>query len=508
MERSKKSFRNSSIAAIGQIVILLATFVSRTVFIKVLNETFLGFNGLFSNILSILSFADLGIGTAITFSYYQPLVNDDREAVNAISTFLRRIYQIIALSILIIGIAVVPFLGKLTGVHDSKYHIGLYFVLYLLSSVLTYTVAYKRTLLIASENGYIDSLNQMWMKVIQAIIQVISLLFFRSYESYLIVQIITVVVSNLQISRKTDSLFSWVDFHSTKKIPQKILKELKQNVGGMIASRVGSIVVLNTDNILISMFVSIGSVGLYSNYTMLTNAALQVITQCTGAVSPNIGHDLINKDRESNFETFSQILSFVSVFVSFAAASFAVLVNPFVDIWIGHKYVFSTTVVVLIVLNFFLMAFRQVAISYVQATGLFWDLKWKQIIEAGLNLVFTLVLLYSGFGIEGVLMGTVLSTLMTSIWWEPYVVYKKIFKKDLISYLLKFVGSVFLAVFLTLLGVVCTKFIWKNTFSSFIMLSIIVVLLFGLISVGVIYLTNARVIFKKILRILSSRLSW
>ncbi|WHQ49459.1 oligosaccharide flippase family protein [Lactiplantibacillus plantarum] len=273
--RRKASVINSTVAIIGQFLSLLFSFVSRTIFIRVLGEQYLGLNGLFTNLLNILSFAELGIGSAIVFSMYRPLSEHDIPQIKALMFLYKRCYHIIALILMFGGAVILIFLPYLIA---GKYDVGniyIAFLLYLLNSVLSYFWSYKRSIFVANQEGYINSFNQLIFNVVMQSIQIIFLVMYKSYYVYLVIQIVFTVLSNWQISKLANKRYPYLKERVTERVEKKTLSYLKRNVIGMISSKIGGVVVFGTDNLLLSGFIGLAAVGKYSNYTLIIMVLLQ-----------------------------------------------------------------------------------------------------------------------------------------------------------------------------------------------------------------------------------------
>ena len=202
ISRKKATVKNAITAFFSQIIKLLGQFLVQSIFIRTLGAKYLGANGLFNNILTFLAFAELGIGVSFSFSLYKPLAEDDEETISAIMTLFRKIYNVIGVVILVLGLIVTIFVPNLVKANSSIEHIRYYFVLYLLSTVVSYFFTYNRSLLIADQLGYIDSQNQLVFSIIKYIFQIFFLLNFDSYTGYLVVLILTNLLSNVAITIK------------------------------------------------------------------------------------------------------------------------------------------------------------------------------------------------------------------------------------------------------------------------------------------------------------------
>lgn len=414
---------NSSITFFAQIINIVLKFILQTIFVKTLGTTYLGINGLFSNVLTILSFAELGIGTAITFSLYRPLANDDQETLNIIMAFFKKAYRIIALVVAVIGLLLLPLLPFMVKGHvDNLYYI---YLLFLSNSVISYFFSYKRSLLLADQNAYINIINQLEFVVLQVVLQVVVLLTLKDFMLYLCIQIVCTILSNVSISKKVDSLYPFLNEDSVSPLPTRLRDEIKSNTIGMMGSRIGGIAITGTDNLIISAFIGVHWVGLYSNYFLITNSITAVLTQAVSSVSSSIGNLANSSSKEKTSDVFEKHL-FINFFLTYFSTVFLIgLLNPFISIWLGSNLMLSNSVVMLIVVNFMVNQFRQTSLTFISGLGLFAKVGIKSILEAVINLVITVVLVREfHMGLSGVFIGTLVSNLLINVWYEPWIVMK------------------------------------------------------------------------------------
>lgn len=427
ISRTNAAIMNSSIASIGQILTLIAQFVARTFFIHILGQEFLGLNGLFVNVLSFLNFAELGIGSAITYALYQPLANNDKAQVSALMLQFRRWYRYIALVVAVSGLIVTPFLPYF--VHNQATHfVNIYiaFLLSLANTVASYLVSYKRTLLIANQQGYMNTINTVGFSLVQQILQVVLLIIVPSYYIYLIVQLVFMVASNIRISHVVDKYYPYLQDYPHEKVSKKTMYFFKKNVVGMLSAKLGGIIVNGTDNIVLSFFVGLSAVGLYSNYTLILTGLTNVINQAVQAVSSSVGNlAAVKSSSEKQSNVFYKYYSMSNFLVLCAAVGFTAFSSTFIRYWVGSQYVYTQLPLFLIAFNFYLQGLRQPIITYTNAYGLYWYERYKTIFESLVNL-FVSVLLISTTKMEvsAVLLGTIASNVLVNLWWEPLIVFK------------------------------------------------------------------------------------
>lgn len=455
VSRSKSTILNSSILTLVQVFTIMVKFVTQTIFIKYLGKEFLGLNGLFTNVLSVLSFAELGVGSAIVFSLYSPLAQSDEESVSALMNLFKKAYDAIGIIIAVAGLVMIPVLPALIKDYSSLNSVTYYFVLYLTNSVVSYFFTYKRSLLIADQKEYISALNQLRYTAVQVVFQVAVLFFFHSYAYYLWVAIICTLLSNFTISRKVDKLYPYLNKNRNLKVSRGEIRHLRNNIAGMVGSKIGSIVVRSTDNLLLSAFMGITVVGIYSNYLLIVTSISNILSKLISSVTASVGNLIVENNQKKAFQVYSAHFMINFFIVSISAGCLYVSLNPFIDFWAGKSYVLSLQVVVIVVLNYFFDQLRQSSITFISAYGLFVPNGKKSVIEAILNFILSLSLLVIfHLGIRGVLLGTILTNLLLNSWWEPLLLFRRGFgfrKKYFHFYVFNYALNSILVIFIIFL---------------------------------------------------------
>lgn len=444
--RTSNSIRNSSFSALAQIVSIILNFVGRTFFIKLLNIEYLGVNGLFSNIITMLSLAELGVGTAIVYMMYDPIAKRDVRKVAAYNQLFRKIYNIIGVFILIVGLCVTPFLSNvIKDAPDIKENLYVIYILFIVNSSISYFFTYKRSLLIAHQKEYLNSLNVVYFAIIKDIILIIVLLLTRSYYLYLLSQIVITFLSNYTISRVADKTFPEIVKIKDEKITKEEKKAIAKHTAGMVCHKIGSVIVSGTDNILISSVVGISAVGIYSNYKLIQKVSSQVISQAVNSVTASVGNLVASSDNDRVYDVFKK-LYFVNFTLSyFVAVLFFALIDSFITIWIGEEFIMEYWSMLIISVNLFFNQIRVPSQVIINSYGVFWEVKWKSIVEALINLSASLFFAFIlKMQLTGILLGTIVSNIATNLWWEPYAAYRYGMHKPLKEYMSMFLRDLFI----------------------------------------------------------------
>lgn len=435
---TKFALRNSFVGATVFIIQMLVGFVTRYFFIKYLGVELLGLNGLFTNILMMLSLAELGIGPALIYSLYKPLALKDDETTLSLMAFYRKVYYIIGLVIALLGILLLPFLHLMLKNNQHIDHVYVYYLLFLLNTVVSYFYTFKRSIIIADQNNYVVTLNDFIFWLLFQITSTVSLIMYQNYTLYLILQVLCTLASNIAISKKADKSYPLLSRLRSDHmpLPNDLKDEIKKNTLGQFSNKIGYMVVVGTDNILISIFIGLKEVGLYTNYSLIVSALNALVNQVTGSMTATIGNFKVNSSEEEGIKVF-KIHNFLLYSIAYFFSAFLiVLINPFVVLWLGAKYQLGFVTALLIIINFCIGVTRKSSVSFIDAYGIAWFQRHKSIIESILNLSLSLLFVsVFDLGLNGILIGTLLSSILVPCWYEPYILFKYGFHRNFKVYL-------------------------------------------------------------------------
>lgn len=488
--RTENSIINSAMSIVTQVLTVVLNFAVKTVFIKMLNDEYLGVNGLFTNIITMLSLADLGIGIAIPYSLYKPLANKDEHKINVLMNFYKKVYTIIGIAVLLIGLSLTPFLGLIIkDIPKNVPHLSLIYILFVIHSASSYFFVYKKFLIDSDQKGYITSRIIFTFSTLLSIIQIILLVTTKNYILFLLSSIILVIIQNIYISSKANKLYPFIKNKTDEKLEKEDMEGIKKNVSSLFIYKVGTVIMNGTDNIIISKFIGLIIVGFYSNYVLIINSITTVLNQIFNAITSSIGNLVVTTNKKRSKEVYDN-LNFANFWLyALFGVCIIVLINPFINIWIGKKYVMGFSIVFLLVLNFYVLGMQSVTNSFRNAYGLFWIAKYRPIIMVIINIVISVVLVQF-IGIEGVLIGTLVSRLVTTAWLDPYIVHKygfeispKSYYIDYLKYLVIFIAiSIILNYFVSMVAI--------NNIFILILIAILVVISVNVILVLLFFKTS------------------
>ena len=430
-----KVVKNTSLSILFRFLLMALVFVSRSVFIRTLNEDFLGINGLYTNILSVLALADLGVNTVLMYFLYEPLANEDYEKTASLISSFRKIYYGIACAVLLVGLLMIPFLPYI--IKDSlinQKELIFYYILYLINSSVSYLAVYKSTLLLADQKAYVVNFVSFLVAAVQNIAYVIVLYMTHNYTDYLLVMIIGTLLNNLIITGITNHQYRFIRHVKSQSNSIEIKKEIITSLKSVFVYRIGATVMNSTDNILISMLVSTAMVGFYSNYALITSNLLVILNFFSQAVMASLGNYNVkasNRDQENIFRTIQLIYCGIA---AFCVACLLTMMNDFMLWWIHDpKYILNQAFVGILAFKLFVDIITSPNWMFREASGLFKEVRHVMTWAAMLNIILSIILGKTN-GLAGIVIATTISKLCTLFWYEPRTFYKKVFYQPISRY--------------------------------------------------------------------------
>ena len=426
--RTKNTIYNFISSIGGQFLTILLQFVVRTVFIATLGKSYLGISGLFTNILSMLSLAELGVGTAIVYKLYDPIAREDHHRIAVLMRFYKMVYRWIGIAIAVIGLALIPFLPKLIKDYDKlatlQLNAVLIFILYLLESVSSYFFfAYKTAIINANQKAYLVNIFTYVFMVVFRILQIISLLLFKNFILYVALQVVQVIGQNFACARLADKMYPFINENSGERLSSEESRGIFKDCTALMMYRINGVVVKSTDNIILSAFLGLDTVALYSNYYIFYTTIGTLFKRVFQSVSHSLGNLHTTHDPEHEYEIFQIVFFIAAILGGTAFAGISAVSDELVNQWIGQEWVLAKPFAVLMGLEVFTMPFKSALNNYRSTMGLFQQAKYRPVFGMVINLVVS-ILLVNIWGINGVLVGTIASDWLTFMWYDPLVVHR------------------------------------------------------------------------------------
>ena len=426
--RKKNSIINMIVGLVGQLLNMLLSFGGRMVFVHYLSQEYLGVNGLFGDVLGMLNLAELGIGSAMIFSMYRPAAQNDEQQLARLMNLYRTLYRIVAVVVLGIGLIFMPFLPNIIKGGEGIENLQLIYLLYLLQSATSYLLSYKNSIYLAYQKAYIRKAVDQIIGIVRVILQIVVLVTTRNFILYLIIQLFVPMVSSVIISIRADREFPYLKQYKELPEPQE-RKAIFKNVGALSLHKLATVIVRSTDNLIMSAFDGLATVGIFSNYKLVLTNVNALLGHVTGAFTASIGNLNALEGRKRVYEIY-RILDFAAFLLyGYLSGGLVTLINFFIRMIFGEEYLFSMTVVIIIMAEFFISGLRQMGLQFREALGLFWHDRYKALAEAIINLVVSLILVRH-FGVAGIIGGTIISSLLTCVWFEPYVLMRYGIEED------------------------------------------------------------------------------
>lgn len=434
--RSKNSIKNIISSFASNILVNILKFVCRIIFVRVISEVYLGVNGLLSNVLGLLALAELGIGTAINYSLYKPIAENDNKKIKSLMKFYKKAYTIIAIVVFALGLVLLPGIPYLIKDNIGIEHLEIIYIIFVINQVIGYLFGYKRTIVVADQKSYKLVPFTMIFNILTSIFQIVMLLIFKNFIAYLLVQTIFIIIENMVINRYINKEYEVInDIKNAEKLDEKELKSIKKNIKALMYHKIGGYAVNSTDNIIISKFIGIVECGYYSNYYALITIVSSIIYTFISNITASFGNLIVKEKKEKRLNVFNEINFIYYIMYGISTTCFITLFNPFVSYAYGEQFVLSTACVYLITINFYLLGMTNITEIVKSAAGLYDNDKLVPLFQAILNIVISIILGIK-IGLEGVLIGTVISTFLPLIA-KPIIIYKHIFETKPIVYFLE-----------------------------------------------------------------------
>lgn len=436
--RSEYSIINILTGFGGYFLNTIMGYICRMVFVRCLSAEYLGVNGLFTNILSMLSLAELGIGGAIGFALYKPLAEDDRDKIATLMRFYGKAYRIIGCVVAVVGLLMMPFLNIIiTEQPDIQENLYVIYLLYLFNTASTYFFSYRSALLTAAQRNYIVLGINYAVTIMQSIIQIPVLLMTHNYMAYLIVQTIGVFVNNVIVSWWAKKDYPYISKRNVKPLSHDEKRGLFINIKALTINKLSTILVNNTDNIVLTYFSGLVAVGVVSNYVILTNTLSSLTSQLFNSLTASVGNLNAIENDEKKY-SFFQILNLSNFWIfGWGAIGIAFVSGDIVRLCFGEEYVLGISIPLVLAINFYIVGMQNAVYAYKNTMGLFRYGQYLLLLTAAINLVLDIVL-GNTMGILGIYLATAIARIATNAWYEPYAVFRYGLKVSPFRYLRKY----------------------------------------------------------------------
>ena len=437
IERTKNATRNIFSGTILKIYQILMPFLMRTAMIYFMGVQYLGLNSLFTSVLQVLNLAELGVGSAMVFSMYKPIIDDDSETICALMKLYMIYYRVIGAIIAVVGLALTPFIPYLIK-DDVPSELNVY-VLYLMNlgaTVLTYWLfAYKNSLFQAHQRVDVTNKITLLSNTVQYILQFLTLAFLKDYYVYVLVLLMCHALTNIITAFAASKYYP--DYKPAGKIEKSVVSSINQRIKDLFTSKLGAVIVNSADTVVISAFLGLTVLAVYQNYYFILTSVIGFVTIIFNACTAGIGNSLITETKEKNFNDLKKFTFIISWIAGLASCCFLNLYQPFMEIWVGSELMLKYSAVVCFTVYYFIYEINQLLNTYKDAGGIWHTDRFRPLVTALANLGLNLVIV-NFWGIYGVLLSTVLSMLFIGMPWLLHNLFSTLFDREhLIPYLKK-----------------------------------------------------------------------
>lgn len=453
--RSKKAFVNMVFGIVNQFVLLFANIFVRKAMVATLGIDYLGVNGLFSNILALLNLAESGFGIAISYRLYKPIAENNHTEIQALLHYFSRIYTFIAFIVLGFGVGLIPVLPAL--INEStipQNEITLYYFLYLVNSFASYFIAYKTSFLTAIQKGYYVMVINSILSILFSALKVYCLIEYSNYTVFLLLTVANTICVNGSVSLAANHKYPYVKNIKNQNLDTTEKRRIFDDCKAVILHKIGAYVLVGTDNLVISKFINLSTVGLYSNYLMILNVINNTLSKIVDAMVPAFGDIMVTEGKDNLYEKYNYVTFITFLLTMFCAGMLLNLMQPCIYVLFGADYLLDFKTVLVLVLSFYLSGMRRPISAIKSACGIYQQDKFAALCEAAIN-VITSIALVKVIGLRGVFWGTIISGLLMPNLVSPYYIYRDIFKRKFMLYILKNIEYLIICI----ASVSCTYFV-------------------------------------------------
>ena len=407
MTRAEKSTRNAIAAVVSQCGFMILTFIIRMIMIKTIGIESVSLNGLFTEVIAMLSLVELGVGSAIVYNLYKPLAENDTKKLTQLMTLFKKAYRIIAITMFFIGLLLLPHIDLFVSkMNVSLNYLRLIYFLFLVKTSCSYLLAYKVSLINADQKSYIVAISNLIVKTIFTIIETVILLIFHNFVLYLILEIVVTLMSNIVLSLIADKKYSFLK--NSDVLPKEESKHIFDNIKNIFLSSLCIKITSSTDNIRISTLVGTIQVGIYSQYAMIINGINTMVRQFNNGAAASIGDFMSTGNKEDCHNIMCNITFMNFMIGSIFGCCLITLLNPFISIVFGSQYVIDNLTLYVICYNFFLATICHCIWNFTNVSGLFAQDRNIAIIGTVFNLIISIIF-GKMYGMVGIFFGTSLT---------------------------------------------------------------------------------------------------
>ena len=479
MGRVRSAAKNITFGYIGQFATALVSFVLRKIFILYLADNLLGINSTYTNVLSILSMAELGIGTALNYALYAPVARGDIEKIKSYMQMYRKAYLAIGGVVAVIGTCLAPFLRYLVknpGV--SVRELELYYFIFLFNTVSTYFVAYKYSLCNAEQRNYIQTNINTITKLVVSGLQIVMLILTKNFVLYLLTDAVVQLVQKIFVSRYLDRRYPYLKEKNVQPLSKEESGEIWRKTRALVLHKVGDVARLQTDALIISAFIEVSVAGLVDNYMLVMNTVTNFVGIIFNSLISGFGNLIATESKERQYSMFGVYRFFASWIYGFAVTGFFVLLTPLIRLFFGDRWVLPQGALILILIDLYFKGDRIVLSNFKTAAGVFEEDKYLAIIQGIVNLILSIALVQK-IGLAGIYVGTVVSGLIANVT-KPVIIYRVCFEKSALPYFIDTAKYALVTAAAIVVNLLISRSVIANlNIGTFLLMAVIITVIFN-----------------------------
>lgn len=437
-ERIYNSVRNLFWGGLSQVIRIIGPFAIRTIIITQLGNLYLGLNSLFTSILQALSLTELGFSGAVVYCMYKPIAVKDYEQLGKLVAFFRKVYRVIGIVIIGIGILLLPVLHYLiNGEYPSETNIYVVYFVYLINAALGYFFfGYKTSVLYAFQRSDINSNVISLANILMYTAQIVVLLVFKHYYTYLIIMPIMTLASNVLRSVWAGKVLP--KFNINGDLDKETKREIWKKVRALLIYKIGSTISNSADNLVISAFLGLNILAIYNNYFLIISTLFSVLGIYYDSIKASIGSCAASETVEDNYRLFNGLFFGQGWLIGFCSVMLVCLYQPFIELWTGAENLLPYSLVVLLGVYFYTWKIHDVVHIYKDALGLWHEDRFRPLLSSLVNLCLNLLFVQK-IGLYGIILSTIVSELTFSLLWAPRVLFQNYFKFPILQYYKKLI---------------------------------------------------------------------
>lgn len=475
IDRTKNATRNITFGVILRLYQMILPFFMRTVMIYSMGVQYLGLNSLFTSVLQVLNLAELGVGSAMVYSMYKPIAEEDEVTICALMKLYRIYYRAIGLVVLVVGGLITPFIPKLiSGDVPDDINVYILYLLNLSATVLSYWLfAYKNSILHAYQREDIVSRVLLITNILQHILQLAVLFVFKDYYCYVMVALFSQVLTNITAALIVNKLYP--QYKPVGQIEKEVTRQINKRIRDLFTVKIGGVIYNSVDTVVISAFLGLTTLAIYQNYFYIVTAVSGFAGILFSACTAGIGNSIVTETKEKNLRDFSKFTMIICWLAGFCSVCMLCIYQPFMELWVGKDLMLSFSAAICFVIYFFTRQLNSLFNLYKDASGMWHEDRFRPLVAALTNLALNLILVQF-IGLYGILISTVVAISVVGMPWLTHNLFTVIFDR---KYMWPYLKKVFFYVFMVAVSCVVTYFV-----CSFINLGLVAtILLRGVICV-------------------------